>query len=78
MEKVDQQYKDGFESGYWLAKGNHPQLSQIMQNKNADPKFLDGMKAGQKELQREKVREELKQIDVTREKNKGKDHEKEI
>lgn len=55
--KIDPHYKQGFEQGYWLRRGDSPHLKELLE-KNADGNnYHKGLTAGDKEARREAVRD---------------------
>ena len=61
QEKVDPIYKKGFEQGYWLQRGNSPDLSKALQQAGKNSSYVNGMKAGQKEATREQFKSRMAQ-----------------
>lgn len=58
QEKVDINYKRGFEHGYWLKRGESQELDEIIK-RSKDTQYSSGLKAGKKEATREQVRERM-------------------
>ena len=58
--KVDTHYKQGFEIGYWLTKGNSPHVKDIMHNNANESPYHKGLKAGNKEARKEQTRANLR------------------
>ena len=59
ITKVDPIYTKGFEHGYWLQRGNSKDLDAVLESSKGDETYHNGLKAGRKEAEREKVRERL-------------------
>jgi hypothetical protein len=72
-EKVDEQYKAGFEMAYWLQRGNTEHLDHIMKNSAGD-NYNKGMQAGRKEALRYMVKERMENYkDKTNSRDNGMD-----
>jgi hypothetical protein len=69
---IDPQYKRGFEQGYWMQRGNRPELQDIMQaaSTNQQQHYADGLKAGSKEAIKEQVKVEFDKMDSDKQKDK--------
>lgn len=60
MDDMDiKEFIKGYEQGYWLMRGNRPELPAIMERAQEKPTYAHGLKSGAKEAEREKVRERL-------------------
>lgn len=60
MDDMDiKEFIKGYEQGYWLKRGNRPELPAIMERAQEKPTYAHGLKSGAKEAEREKVRERL-------------------
>ena len=51
-------YIKGFEHGYWLKRGDSPELDGII-NRSNHAYYKNGLMAGKKEAERQQVRERL-------------------
>ncbi len=60
MENKDtKEFIKGFEQGYWLKRGNRPELPNIMELAQENPTYAYGLKSGAREAEREKIRKQL-------------------
>lgn len=77
---VDPNYQKGFNGGYILAKEDPELFAQLVKSDNGENPLFNGMKAGGKEYQKEKVREELANEKKQRDSNKtkGRDLERDL
>lgn len=73
---VDPLYKKGFEYGYWLKRGNSPELQDII-NRSNHTNYKAGLIAGQKEAIREAFRQRMEQMDKDQENDKQRGLERE-
>lgn len=60
-QKIDPEYINGFEHGYWLQRGGSKELDGIIERSKQEH-YKSGLKAGKKQATREKVRERLNDI----------------
>lgn len=51
-------YVKGFEHGYWLKRGDSPELDGII-NRSNHAYYKNGLMAGKKEAERQRVRDRL-------------------
>lgn len=70
QETVNPEYQKGFEQGYWLQRGGGSQLDELMNQSKGHKQYYSGLKGGQKEAQREKFREQMKDADNNQQKDK--------
>ena len=74
METVDERYKEGFNIGYWLARGNEQAqkdiLSHLIGKQNPEIPYAKGLMAGKKQMEKEKFLEQIVARDKTKDKNK--------
>lgn len=70
MEKNEQDYIKGFNSGYLLSKHEPELLAKLLKGDNVH-QYIQGMQAGKKQYDREKLLEHIK----TANKSKDKGHE---
>lgn len=70
-ENVDPYYKQGFEQGYWLKKGQNPQLDDIIKRNNP-AQYTKGLKDGKAEATREQTLERLRETRRQNELNRDK------
>ncbi|WP_118974077.1 hypothetical protein [Taibaiella koreensis] len=56
---VDPIFKKGFEHGYWLRRGNSPELNDLIQRAANHKGYYTGLKAGSKEAEREMFLDKL-------------------
>ncbi|OSZ82565.1 hypothetical protein CAP35_04670 [Chitinophagaceae bacterium IBVUCB1] len=68
----EQEYIKNFNRGYQLAKDEPELLAQITKS-NPDSEVVKAMRDGAKEVQREKFREQLKDVEVANGKDKQMD-----
>lgn len=72
-QKIDPEYINGFEHGYWLQRGNSKELDGIIARSQQE-NYKSGLKAGKKQATREKTRERLKDNkDQSQRRDKGMD-----
>lgn len=72
-QKLDPEYINGFEHGYWLQRGNSKELDGIIARSQHEH-YKSGLKAGKKQATREKTRERLKDNkDQSQSRQKGMD-----
>lgn len=74
-EHVDPHYKKGFEHGYWLKKGNSPELDGIIKRNN-HAQYGAGLKNGKAEATREMTLQRLKAARDKNELNRDKERER--
>lgn len=76
-ETVDDSYKKGFEQGYWLQRGNRPDL--VRDAMRSGPRLGGGyssaMKAGKDEAVREMLRARLAEQERSQNRDKGMERE---
>ncbi len=65
----EKEYIKNFNRGYQLAKDEPELLAQITKS-NPDSEIVKAMREGAKEIQREKFREELKDVEAAKDKDK--------
>ena len=68
--QIDPVYKKGFEHGYWLRRGDSQELKALIDRAKNHEGYHSGLKAVQKEAERELFLEEIQQIDKERENDK--------
>lgn len=73
MTEQEKQYTKGFNSGYLLSKHEPELFDQLLNSLNKDSEYIQGMKQGKHQHDREKLLEQIKQH---QEINKGKGQEK--
>lgn len=72
-DKIDPNYKKGFEHGYWLKRGDSEDLDPIIE-RSKPTQYKSGLVAGKKEAEREKVRNRLQgNKDQSQARDKGMD-----
>lgn len=72
-QKIDSEYINGFEHGYWLQRGNSKELDNIIERSEQE-QYKSGLKAGKKQATREKTRERLNDSkDQSQSREKGMD-----
>jgi hypothetical protein len=69
---VDPIFKKGFEHGYWLQRGNSPELQKLMQDATKHEGYYNGLKAGSKEAEREIFLDKLQKQKVITQEQKPK------
>ena len=66
METDDEQYKDGFNIGYWLGWGDTQVqkdiLKHLIERQHPEISYAKGLVAGKKQMEREKMLEQIKVI----------------
>ncbi len=77
-EKVDPLYKKGFEIAYWLERGDNPLLKHIMEANANGNAYDKGLHAGQREADREKMKEHIAAIKRQHQQEKDRDRGHEI
>ena len=77
MKTVDKKYLEGFNIGYWLARGDTPEQKNILNHLvNQQPPgipYTKGLRAGRKQMEQEKMLEQIHAQDKT--KDPGIEHE---
>lgn len=61
MEEQDELYAKGYNAGYLLSKHDPDLLKGILKSANKENRYFQAMMMGQKEHNREKLLEQLKQ-----------------
>lgn len=67
MEKNQQDYIKGFNSGYLLSKHEPDLLAKLLKGDNAN-EYIQGMQAGKKQHDREKLLEQIKTANKSKDK----------
>jgi hypothetical protein len=72
---TEQQYIQGFNNGYVLAKHKQKLLNTISQNLNPNNNYLEGLLEGKNQLEFEQGKEKLSEIEELRSQSKNYDKE---
>ncbi len=67
---MEQQYINGFNSGYILARHEPQLLNQVAKNLHPLNDYLDGLLSGREEFEMEKSRSQLDELQKLREQSK--------
>lgn len=71
METVDEQYKEGFNTGYWLASGDkrtqEAVLDHLIEKQHPEIPYAKGLVAGKKQMEKEKMLAQINAIDNSKE-----------
>lgn len=70
MEDQEKQYTKGFNAGYLLSKHEPELLKQILASANTSNAYCEGLTLGQKQHDREKLLEQLKQSQKSNKKDR--------
>lgn len=67
METVDERYKEGFNIGYWLARGDRQCqkniLTHLIEQQHPETSYAQGLVAGRKQMEKEKILERINALD---------------
>ena len=73
METVDEKYKEGFNTGYWLARGSETAekgiLNDWIKRQNPELPYAKGLLAGKKQMEKEKLLSQMKEKTNTKDKD---------
>lgn len=65
METVDEKYKEGFNAGYWLARGNEAgqkeMLNEWIKRQSPEMPYAKGLLAGKKQMEKENLLSQMKE-----------------
>lgn len=63
IDTVDEQYQEGFNIGYWLARGDEQVqkdiLHDLMRRQNPEIFYTQGLLAGKKQMEKEKLLDKI-------------------
>lgn len=72
MEELSTEYQKGFNVGYQIAKADPQLFKQLEKSLDRDGDYIRGLKLGKKQLDREKLLEQLKQ---SQQRSKGRERD---
>ncbi len=76
-EKIDISYKQGFEHGYWLVKGDNKKVNDILKDDKASPSYKKGFDAGRVQAFREQAKAKIADLKNQKDLNRDREREKE-